>query len=106
MKRCPSLSVILDGGIVHQIVVQDWPADLPLPQAVVVDYDDGIDERDLQLVTVGADEFRAWCYPVAVDSFEKNPTDTVSPAAVLFDADNQQEQDFPDPLDAIGQYDE
>ncbi len=37
MSRNPSFAVVLEGGLVQAIVVQDWPDQLPLPPFAVVD---------------------------------------------------------------------
>jgi hypothetical protein len=34
-----SLTVVVDGGLVQTVIVEDWPTSLPLPRIVVVDYD-------------------------------------------------------------------
>lgn len=39
MSETPSIAVALEGGLVIAVVLQGWPATLPEPRVVVVDYD-------------------------------------------------------------------
>lgn len=83
MSPISSIAVVLDGGLVQTVIVQDWPTTLPLPRIVVVDYDtDGADEDELTQFSIADTPTEAVCYqePVSVyESFDK----ALSPNLVL-----------------------
>ena len=39
MTRPISMAVVLEGGLVQALLVEDWPTHIPLPRIAVVDYD-------------------------------------------------------------------
>jgi hypothetical protein len=83
MSQVPSLAVVVDGGLVQYVTVQDWPASLPLPRIAVVDYDvDGADEDELIRIPIAGITLEARCHsetPVVVESSTK----ALSPRAIL-----------------------
>jgi len=83
MSQIPSFAVVLEGGLVQDIIVQDWPAHLPLPAFVVVDYDTGgAMDDEITPVTVGNTQAEALCRSETVAVFESIPG-ALSPRAVL-----------------------
>ncbi|WP_338807023.1 hypothetical protein V8U11_08155 [Pseudomonas chlororaphis] len=77
----PSFAVVLEGGLVQDIVVQDWPQHLPEPALMVVDYDtEGA--ADDEIIRVGDSEAEAVCYGVVPSWFESIPG-ALSPRSVL-----------------------
>lgn len=87
MTRTPSMAVVLETAGVESILVQDWPAQLPLPHIVVVDYDiEGSEYRDSGITqfTIGGEPAQAICTsdePVVYESFPFQTT--LSPRTVL-----------------------
>ena len=83
MSQTPSLAVVLDGGLVQSLIVQDWPAQLPLPRVVVVDYViDGADEEELTHFPIGERQEVALCRNEIPDRYE-DFKDALSPRAIL-----------------------
>jgi hypothetical protein len=71
MSHPPSLAVVLDGDLVLSLIVQDWPAQLPPPRVVVVDYDiDGANEDELTHFSVAGSLKVARCYGEIPDRYE------------------------------------
>ena len=83
MSQTPSLAVVLDGGLVQSLIVQDWPAQLPPPRVVIVDYDiDGADENDLTHFSLGGKPEIALCHSEIPDRYEDFKV-ALSPRAIL-----------------------
>lgn len=81
MPFSPVFSVVLEGGLVLDIVVQDWPKHLPLPTFTVVDYDIE-DATDDGIICVGNAGAEAVCRIEVPSVFESIPG-ALSPRAVL-----------------------
>lgn len=83
MSRNPSFAVVLEGGLVQAILVQDWPSYLPLPPFAVVDYDtEGADDDEITRFPIGDSETEAVCRHEVPTEHEKL-VDSLSPQAVL-----------------------
>lgn len=79
----PSFAVVLEGGLVQTILVQDWPPYSPLPQIAIVDYDtEGADADEITRFPIGATEEEAVCRVEVPTRYESLP-DALSPRAVL-----------------------
>jgi hypothetical protein len=79
----PCIAVIVEGGMLHSTIVQDWPEGVPLPRIVIVDYDtEDTDEEDLTHFTVGGIPRIAVCRGEIPDVHEDFPR-SLSPKAVL-----------------------
>ncbi|HCF0987697.1 TPA: hypothetical protein NI674_006244 [Pseudomonas aeruginosa] len=99
MSRNPSFAVVLEGGLVQAILVQDWPAHLPLPPFAVVDYDtEGADDDEITRFPIGNTEAEAVCRGETPTVHEKL-ADSLSPRAVLAALDEPVVDDGPDPLE-------
>lgn len=83
MSSISSIAVVLEGGLVQTVIVQDWPTALPLPRLAIVDYDtEGADEDEITQFLIAETPAEAVCRsePVSVyESFDK----ALSPKAVL-----------------------
>lgn len=98
MSRNPSFAVVLQGGLVQAIVVQDWPDHLPLPPFVVVDYDtEGAADDEIVRFDIGNTEAEALCRSDTPTVFESLP-DALSPRIVLAALDEPVLDDMPEPL--------
>jgi hypothetical protein len=82
MSQTPYLAVVLEGGLVQIILSQDWPAHIPPPRVVIVDYDtDGADEEDLTHFSIGGKPMIALCRSEVPESYEDLQT-ALSPKAI------------------------
>lgn len=82
MSRIPYLAVVLEGGLVQSVIVQDWSSPLPPPRIVVVDYDiDSADEDELTHFSIGADPDVALCHSEVPERYEDCPA-APSPRAI------------------------
>lgn len=83
MPRNPSLAVVLEGGLVQSIIVQDWPAHLPMPLIAVVDYDtEGATDDEITHFSIGDQPEEAICRGEVPVLFEP-VNDMLSPRVVL-----------------------
>lgn len=83
MTRTASLAVVLEGGLVQAVLVQDWPAQIPLPRIAVVDYDtEGADPDEITHFTIGDKPEEAVCRGEMPQVYE-SLTDALSPRTVL-----------------------
>lgn len=79
----PSFAVVLEGGLVQTILVQDWPPYSPLPQIAIVDYDiEGADADEITRFPIGSTQEEAVCRVELPTRYESLP-DALSPRAVL-----------------------
>ena len=98
MSRNPSFAVVLEGGLVQAIVVQDWPDHLPLPPFAVVDYDtEGAADDEIVCFDIGNSEAEALCRSNTPTVFESLP-DALSPRVVLAALGEPVLDDTPKPL--------
>ena len=98
MPRNPSFAVVLEGGLVQAIVVQDWPDHLPLPPFAVVDYDtEGAASDEITRFDIGNAEAEAVCRSDTPAVFESLP-DALSPRIVLAALDDPVLDDTPESL--------
>ncbi|WP_025807843.1 hypothetical protein [Pseudomonas chlororaphis] len=96
MTHNPSFAVVLEGGLVQAIVMQDWPPHLPEPALAVVDYDTEGAAAD-EIICVGESETEAVCRSVAPSWFESIPG-ALSPRAVLATLGEPVADEVPEPL--------
>lgn len=83
MSRCPALAVVIEGGLVQTIIVQEWPAEIPLPRIVIVDYDiEGASDDEITRFSIGSDPAEAFCRGETPQVYEALP-DALSPKVVL-----------------------
>lgn len=83
MTRPASMAVVLEGGLVQALLVQDWPAHVPLPRVAVVDYDtEGADDDEITHFLIGGKPEEAVCRSDVPEVYE-HLTDALSPLAVL-----------------------
>ena len=83
MPPTPSLAVVLEGGLVQSIVVQDWPLYSALPLFVIVDYDtEDAAADEITRLAIGATEDEAVCRAETPTRYESLPN-ALSPKAVL-----------------------
>ncbi|SDC40551.1 hypothetical protein SAMN05192589_102122 [Paracidovorax valerianellae] len=98
MSRNSSFAIVLEGGLVQAILVQDWPEHLPLPPFAVVDYDtEGAADHETTRFLFGNTEAKAICrhwQPTVHEQW----ADSLSPRAVLTALDEPGADDAPDPL--------
>ena len=70
MSHTPYLAVIIEGGQMQSVLLQEWPGQIPLPR-IVVDYDsDGADEEALTHFSIGGDANVALCRREIPESHE------------------------------------
>jgi hypothetical protein len=83
MSRVPSLAVVIDGGLVQSVIVQDWPASLPLPRIAVVDYDvEGAEADEVTRFSLAGETLEALCHSETPVVYEPS-TKALSPRALL-----------------------
>ncbi len=98
MSLNPSFAVVLEGGLVQYIIVQDWPRHLPLPAFAVVDYDtEGAAADEITHVSVGSSELEAVCRSELPEVFDSDSR-ALSPRAVLAALDEPVSDAIPEPL--------
>lgn len=98
MSRNPSFAVVLEGGLVQTILVQDWPSYLPLPPFAVVDYDtEGADDDEITQFPIGTTDAEAVCRG-ETPTVHEALADSLSPRAVLTALDEPVVDSGPDPL--------
>jgi len=74
------MAIVLEGGLVQDVILQDWPSHIPLPRIVVVDYD--TDSAEITRFPFGDEIAEAVCHieiPVIYESRDK----ALSPNTVL-----------------------
>ncbi|MEA9585942.1 hypothetical protein VC279_06400 [Xanthomonas sp. WHRI 10064A] len=83
MSRNSSFAVVLEGGLVQAILVQDWPEHRPLPLFAVVDYDtEGAADHEITRFPIGNTEAEAICRS-ETPTVHEQLADSLSPRAVL-----------------------
>ncbi len=83
MSRIPSFAVVLEGGLVQTVIVQDWPGQFPLPRIAVVDYDiEGAADDEITQFAIGDKPAEAICRGDVPEVYESLPV-ALSPRAVL-----------------------
>jgi len=83
MSRNPAMAVVIEGGLVQTIIVQAWPAVIPLPRIVIVDYDiEGASDDEITRFSIGRDPAEAFCRGEAPQVYEAL-ADPLSPKVVL-----------------------
>jgi hypothetical protein len=83
MSRNPALAVVIEGGLVQTIIVEDWPTVIPLPRIVIVDYDiEGASDDEITRFFIGSDPAEAFCRGEAPQVYE-SISDALSPKVVL-----------------------
>lgn len=101
MSTPSSMAVVLDGGLVQAVIVQDWPSIVPLPRLVVVDHDiEGADDDELTQFRIADTATEAVCHvePISVyESFDK----ALSPKTVLTALGEPADQEIVDPAPLI-----
>lgn len=98
MSFNPSFAVVLDGGLVQYIIVQDWPRHLALPAFAVVDYDtEGAADDEITHVSVGNTELEAICRSELPEVFDSDSR-ALSPRAVLAALNEPVSERVPEPL--------
>ncbi|GKS88710.1 hypothetical protein [Acidovorax sp. SUPP2539] len=98
MSRNSSFAIVLEGGLVQAILVQDWPEHLPLPPFAVVDYDtEGAADHEITRFPIGNTEAEAICRS-ETPTVHEQCADSLSPRAVLTALDEPVVADAPDPL--------
>ncbi|VFR32238.1 hypothetical protein ANK1_4111 [plant metagenome] len=77
------MAVVLEGGLVQALLVEDWPSHIPLPRIAVVDYDtEGADDDEITHFQIGDKPEEAICRCDVPQVYE-SLTDALSPRAVL-----------------------
>lgn len=83
MPQTPTFAIILEGGLIQWLVTEAWPADLPPPRFVIVDYDtQGAADAEITTFSIGDLTVKALCRaakPVACEAYQN----FLSPNAVL-----------------------
>ncbi|MCG8277421.1 hypothetical protein [Stenotrophomonas sp. NLF4-10] len=83
MTRPISMAVVLEGGLVQALLVEDWPTHIPLPRIAVMDYDtEGADDDEITHFLIGDKPEEAICHSAEPEVYE-SLTDALSPRAVL-----------------------
>lgn len=83
MTRTATMAVVLEGGLVQSILLQDWPAQLPLPRIAVVDYDiNDAGDHEITQFTIDGKPAQAICRAEVPETYESFLT-ALSPRAVL-----------------------
>lgn len=83
MSRIPSIAVVLEGGLVQTVIVQDWPGQFPLPRIAVVDYDtEGAADDEITRFPIGDEQAEAVCRGDVPEVYESLPV-ALSPRLVL-----------------------
>jgi hypothetical protein len=61
-SRIPNIAIVLNGGDVLSVIVQEWPDSIPMPLAAIVDFDiQGVAEEDLTHILIDEIPFVAVC---------------------------------------------
>lgn len=83
MPPTPSFAVVLEGGLVQSVLVQDWPSCSALPRIAIVDYDtEDAAADEITRFAIGATEEEAVCRAETPTRYESLPN-ALSPKAVL-----------------------
>ena len=83
MSRIPSIAIVLEGGLVQTVIVQDWSGAIPHPRIVIVDYDtEGADDDEITQFSIGSEQTEAVCRIETPEVYE-SLKDALSPKAVL-----------------------
>lgn len=83
MSRIPSFAIVLEGGLVQTVIVQDWPGQVPLPRIAVIDYDtEGAADDEITQFAIGDKPAEAICRGDVPEVYESLPV-ALSPRAVL-----------------------
>ena len=83
MSRNPAMAVVIEGGLVQTIIIQAWPAEIPLPRIVIVDYDiEGTSDDEITRFSIGSDPAEAFCRGEVPQVYEAL-ADALSPKVVL-----------------------
>ena len=84
LTQIPSIAIVIEGGLVQTTLVEGWPSQVPLPQIVIVDYDDDwATEDELTTFTIGNEVVDALCHLEIPQAYESFKTPALSPCAVL-----------------------
>jgi hypothetical protein len=83
MSRNPAIAVVIEGGLVQTIIIEAWPAEIPLPRIVIVDYDiEGASDDEITRFSIGSDPAEAFCRGEVPQVYEAL-ADALSPQVVL-----------------------
>jgi hypothetical protein len=68
------VAVVIEGGFVRSVIVQDWPPSFPLPRIVVVDYDIEYATGDDTIfgIPVGDKTVEAFCHSEVPEVYERS----------------------------------
>lgn len=79
------MAIVLEGGQVQDVILENWAADVALPRCVVVDYDiDDLDDAEIVHFTVAHEPARAGCHHAPVARLEDLlGTGTLVPSQVV-----------------------
>lgn len=84
MSQVPCIAIIIEGGIVQTTLIEHWPAQLPSPRIVVVDYDkEGAADDELTEFIIGNEVVTALCHVEVPSAYESFDRPALSPLAVL-----------------------
>ncbi|MGK8436742.1 hypothetical protein ACRS3X_05200 [Ectopseudomonas hydrolytica] len=80
----PYIAIVIEGGVIQDVITEHWPSQLPRPRIVVVDYDkDGARDDELIEFSIGDEILEALCHVEVPTPFEAFDKPTLSPLAVL-----------------------
>lgn len=96
MSRNPAMAVVIEGGLVQTIIIQAWPAEIPLPRIVIVDYDiEGASDDEITRFSIGGDPAEAFCRGEVPQVYEAL-ADALSPKVLLTALGDEADDDVRD----------
>lgn len=83
IERTPCIAIVLDGDLVQDVVIQDWPKGALLPEAVVINHQVGHADDDPRVLTIGDQRLEVSCHTEPVIVYERAPARTLEPRRVF-----------------------
>ena len=80
------IAIVIEGGMIQDVVLEGWGADGPLPKIVVLDYDIGSApgvSSDRNTIVVNGNPAPAWCHFEKSRRYEAAPAGSMRPSDVF-----------------------
>lgn len=80
------IAIVIEGGMIQDVVLEGWGADGPLPKIVVLDYDIGSApgvSSDRNTIVVNGNPAPAWCHFEKSRRYEAAPSGSMRPSDVF-----------------------
>lgn len=80
------IAIVIEGGMIQDVVLEGWGANGPLPKVVVLNYDIGCApgvRSDRNTIVVDGNPAPAWCHLEESRRYEAAPAGSMRPSDVL-----------------------